>query len=40
VLDDEEEDRLTGSSGQDLFYDGLGDILTDVKTMKNAETVL
>ena len=40
VQDDEEEDKLTGSSGRDLFYDGLGDILTDVKTKKNAETVL
>ena len=34
------EDRLTGGSGRDLFYDGLGDILTDVKTLKDAETVL
>ena len=32
VQDDEEEDILTGSSGRDLFYDGLGDILTDIKT--------
>jgi Ca2+-binding RTX toxin-like protein len=40
VEDDEEEDMLTGSSGRDLFYEGLGDILTDVKTKKNAETVL
>ena len=39
VFDDEEEDKLTGSSGRDLFYDGLGDILTDVKTKKNPETV-
>jgi Ca2+-binding RTX toxin-like protein len=37
VVDDEEEDKLTGSSGLDLFYAGLGDILTD---LKNAETVL
>ena len=40
VEDDEEEDILTGSSGLDLFYDGLGDTLTDVKTKKRAETVL
>jgi hypothetical protein len=31
VLDDNEEDRLTGSSGQDLFFSGLGDIFTDLK---------
>lgn len=37
VLDDGEEDQLTGSSGRDLFYAGLGDILTDLKP---AETVL
>ncbi len=37
VLDDFEEDNLTGSSGRDLFFDGSGDALTDVK--KN-ETVL
>ncbi len=40
VYDDEEEDKLTGGSGRDLFYDGLGDILTDVANKKNAETVL
>ena len=32
VTDDENEDKLTGSSGRDLFYAGLGDVLTDVKT--------
>ncbi len=40
VDDDEEEDKLTGSWDQDLFYDGIGDILTDVKTNKDVETVL
>jgi hypothetical protein len=40
VDDDEEEDQLTGSSDRDLFYDGVGDILTDVKTKKDVETVL
>jgi len=40
VQDDEEEDLLTGSSGRDLFYDGLLDILTDVKTKKDPELVL
>ena len=38
--DDEDEDKLTGSSGRDLFYDGVGDKLNDVKTKKNAEIVL
>ena len=37
VLDDEEFDLLTGSSGRDLFYDGLSDILNDLKA---TETVL
>lgn len=37
VEDDEGEDKLTGNSDQDLFYDGLGDDLTDVK---NNEDVL
>ena len=40
VTDDEDKDKLTGSSGRDLFYDGLDDVLTDVKTKKNVETVL
>ncbi len=40
VEDDEEEDILTGSSGQDLFFDGLDDILTDVKMKKDIEQVL
>ncbi|MEQ1906027.1 MAG: PKD domain-containing protein [Pirellulaceae bacterium] len=31
VIDDGERDRLTGSSGRDLFFAGLGDILTDVR---------
>ena len=31
VLDDGDEDKLTGASGLDLFYDGLGDILNDKK---------
>jgi hypothetical protein len=31
VLDDNEEDQLTGSAGQDLFFNGLGDIFTDLK---------
>jgi hypothetical protein len=37
VLDDGDEDKLTGASGLDLFYDGLGDILND---MKPTETLL
>jgi Ca2+-binding RTX toxin-like protein len=37
VMDDLEEDKLTGSAGTDLFYDGLGDVLTDLKP---GETVL
>ena len=40
VSDDEEEDVLTGASGVDLFYDGLNDVLNDVKTKKDVETVL
>ena len=40
VVDDEEEDKLTGASGRDLFFDGLDDDLTDVKTKKNAESVI
>ena len=39
VIDDEEQDLLTGSSRRDLFYDGLLDVLTDRKTKKDAETV-
>ncbi len=40
VLDDEESDLLTGSSGRDLFYDGISEILNDLKTKKDPETVL
>ena len=40
VEDDEEEDVLTGSAGRDVFFDGLGDLLTDLKTKKEPETVL
>ncbi len=32
VVDDGDEDLLTGSASRDLFYDGLGDMLTDVKS--------
>ena len=39
VTDDDDEDVLTGSAGRDLFYDGLGDVLTDLKTKKDTETV-
>jgi Ca2+-binding RTX toxin-like protein len=39
VLDDLEEDKLTGSSGRDLFFSGLNDDLIDVKPKKDAETV-
>jgi hypothetical protein len=35
-----DEEKATGSSGRDPFYDGIGDILTDVKTKKDVETVL
>jgi hypothetical protein len=31
VTDDDDSDKLTGSSSQDLFYDGIDDNLTDVK---------
>lgn len=31
VVDDGDEDKLTGSSGRDLFYDGVGDWMTDLK---------
>jgi hypothetical protein len=40
VADDDEEDRLTGASGRDMFFGGLGDDLTDVKTKKDPETVI
>jgi hypothetical protein len=39
--DDSETDTLTGASGRDLFYQGLGDNLTDVKINgSDVETVL
>ena len=31
VLDDEEQDILTGIAGRDCFYEGHGDLLTDLK---------
>ena len=31
VLDDGDQDQLTGSADRDLFYDGVGDLLTDLK---------
>ena len=37
VLDDHETDSLNGSSGSDLYYDGIGDLL---KGVKSDETVL
>ena len=40
VLDDSDSDRMTGSSGRDLFYDGLGEDLTDVNSKHQLETVL
>lgn len=40
VVDDGDEDQLTGSFGQDLFYDGVGDSLTDVSESRDLETVL
>jgi Ca2+-binding RTX toxin-like protein len=41
TIDDNETDRLKGSSGRDLFFDGLGDDLTDVQTNgSNVEEVL
>jgi hypothetical protein len=40
-LDDGEADRLSGLSGRDVFFDGLGDDLTDVQTNgSNVEVVL
>jgi Ca2+-binding RTX toxin-like protein len=32
VSDDGEEDLLTGGAGQDLYYDGVGDVLTGVRS--------
>ncbi len=40
VSDDSEEDELKGHSGRDLFYQGVGDFLQDVKAKKDAEQVL
>jgi len=40
LQDDGDEDKLTGGSGRDVFFDGLGDLLTDLKTRKKPETVL
>ena len=37
IDDDLEADELTGSSGLDAFFEGLGDVLTDVN---NSETVI
>ena len=31
VLDDDDQDQLTGSADRDLFYDGVDDLLTDLK---------
>jgi RHS repeat-associated protein len=40
-VDDLELDRLTGGLGRDLFFNGLGDVLTDRKSSgSNIETVL
>jgi hypothetical protein len=40
-IDDEEVDMLTGGSGRDLYFDGVGDALLGVKaTGSTAETVL
>lgn len=30
VLDDADQDQLTGSADRDLFYDGVDDLLTDL----------
>ena len=35
VADDGVEDKLTGSGGRDLFYDGVGDLLTDQKPLED-----
>ena len=40
VDDDHEVESITGSSGRDLFYQGLGDLLTDVGLKNELETVL
>jgi hypothetical protein len=41
ALDDGDVDTLTGSSGRDLFFNGLGDHLTDVVTGgPNSDTVI
>jgi PKD repeat protein len=38
--DDQQEDQLTGSAGRDLFFEGLGDILTDVRTNQDLKILL
>ena len=40
VSDDNEKDRLSGSAGRDLWFDGFGDNLSDVKLRYELETVL
>ena len=37
VEDDEEEDTLTGSSGEDWFFAGLGDVITDQGSKGNGK---
>ncbi len=40
-IDDNAADSLTGGAGRDLYFDGLGDVLIDVKrTGSNKETVI
>jgi hypothetical protein len=40
VFDDGDTDVMTGSANRDLFFQGLGDVLTDRHKKKNAEIVL
>jgi hypothetical protein len=40
AMDDGDSDRLTGSAGRDLFFEQLGDDLTDAKLKHELETVL
>ncbi len=35
VIDDSDEDKLTGGSSRDLFYDGANDLFTDLKPTEN-----
>ena len=40
VTEDGRQDRLTGSSGRDLFYEGVGDLLSDIKETGEVEAAM